>query len=370
MIEKSIRMMISGGGTGGHIFPAIAIADAVRILDPGAEILFAGAKGKMEMDLVPQSGYRIEGLDIAGYQKKNWKATLSLPFLILRSLKQAAAILREFAPRVVVGTGGYASFPLLWTAERKGIPVLIQEQNSLAGKANRLLGRKAARVCVAYEGMERFFSPDKIILTGNPVRRPLSVAAGDREQALLRFGLDPGSRTVLAVGGSLGARSVNLALQKNLEEFRKAGVQLIWQTGKPFYNQALEAARGYEGQVKVFDFIRDMNRAYQAGDVVISRAGALSISELCLVGKPAVLVPYPFAAQDHQTRNALYLVQRDAALMVKDNQAETELVKKTFMLMENEKMREILSANLARFAVPDADARIAREVLDLAKSEN
>jgi UDP-N-acetylglucosamine--N-acetylmuramyl-(pentapeptide) pyrophosphoryl-undecaprenol N-acetylglucosamine transferase len=365
MSEGGIRMIIAGGGTGGHIFPAIAIANAVRNLAPEAEILFAGAKGKMEMDLVPQAGYRIEGLDIVGYQRKNWAATLSLPFKILRSLRQAARMIRDFKPAVVVGTGGYASFPVLWTAERKMIPVLIQEQNSMAGKSNRILGKKAARICVAYEGMQQFFDSQKILVTGNPVRA-LMGPGGDHQRAVLGFGLDPQFKTVLAMGGSLGAKSVNLALEKKLEEFRQGGLQLIWQTGKSFYRQALDASKGYEDQVKVFDFIRQMDQAYQAADVVISRAGALSISELCLVGKPAVLVPYPYAAQDHQTHNALYLVHRDAALMVKDSEAGEELVKKTLMLLENEKMQEILAANLSGLAMPDAGNQIAREVLKLA----
>lgn len=366
MTENSIRVILAGGGTGGHIFPAIAIANAIRKMKPDSEILFVGAIHKMEMEMVPEAGYAIEGLDIAGLQHRSLGKNLSLPLKLLKSLLKARKILKEFRPHVVIGTGGYASFPVLFMAALSHIPVLIQEQNSYAGKANRMLGRKAARICVAYEGMEKFFPKEKIVLTGNPVRTAVTAAGADKESALLSFGLDIQNKTVLAVGGSLGAKSINEALDLHLDNFRKSGVQLIWQTGKSYFSRACQSVEGYEKQIKVFEFIQKMNEAYHAADVVISRAGAVAISELCLVGKPAVLVPYPFAAEDHQTHNALSLVHRDAALMVRDSEASEELVKKTFLLLENDKMQEILAGNLSELGRPDADIRIAKEALGLA----
>jgi len=365
MNADTIRVILAGGGTGGHIFPAIAIAGAIRRLSPQSEILFVGARNKMEMDMVPIAGYEIKGLDISGIIRGPFWKNLSLPWKILKSLINAREILRNFRPNVVIGTGGYASFPMLYMAERSHIPVLIQEQNSLAGKANKFLGKKAARICVAYEGMERFFPADKLIITGNPVRSLLTKSVPDRENASSAFGLDSQLKTLLVIGGSQGANSINKTIGSHLHDFMEAGVQLIWQTGKNYFGEATQSASGWEKNIKVFEFISQMDHAYQAADIVISRAGALTISELCIVGKPTILVPYPFAAEDHQNHNALALVKKDAALMVRDNEVPSELVNKIFLLLHNDKMREILASNLSGFGRPDADTGIAKEVFKL-----
>lgn len=361
------KVIIAGGGTGGHIFPAIAIANALRKLEPETEILFVGAIGKMEMEKVPQAGYPIEGLEIAGFNRSNMLKNILLPFKLLKSLRNAKNILNRFQPDAVVGVGGYASFPILRQAQRKGIPTLIQEQNSYAGKSNKILGRKAEKICVAYEGMDKFFPADRILYTGNPVRGAITQSAVAREEALRHFGLLDGKPTLFAVGGSLGAKSINEALLPHLVEFVNKDIQLIWQTGKPFYDTAKSAAAPFNSHVKVYDFINVMDFAYKAADVVISRAGALAIAELCVVKKPVIFVPYPFAAEDHQTQNALSLVHKQAALLIKDGDAQSRLVNEAFSLVQNKALMNQLEQNIAPLGNTNADMTIARAVLGLIK---
>lgn len=359
------KVIIAGGGTGGHIFPAIAIANALKKIQPDTDILFVGALGKMEMEKVPQAGYPIEGLEIAGFNRSNMLKNLLLPFKILKSLGQARRIMQRFQPDVVVGVGGYASFPMLKQAQRKGIPTLIQEQNSYAGKTNKLLGKKAKKICVAYDGMEVFFPADKLIQTGNPVRNSITQSAVSKEEALAHFGLNKDKKTVFVVGGSLGAKSINEALLPLLPTFEGKNIQLIWQTGKPFYDIARAAAAPYASQVKVFDFINLMDFAYKAADVVISRAGALAIAELCVVKKPVIFVPYPFAAEDHQTSNAMSLVNKKAALIIKDHEAGTQLGSTLFSLVQNKALMEQLEQNIGTLGNANADMVIAKEVLKI-----
>ncbi|QEH43750.1 undecaprenyldiphospho-muramoylpentapeptide beta-N-acetylglucosaminyltransferase [Chitinophaga sp. XS-30] len=361
------KVIIAGGGTGGHIFPAIAIANALRKLEPDVDILFVGAKGKMEMEKVPQAGYPIEGLEIAGFNRSNMLKNLLLPFKLLKSLRHAGKVLDKFQPDVAVGVGGYASFPILKQAQRRGIPTLIQEQNSWAGKSNKILGRKAQQICVAYDGMEKFFPPEKILQTGNPVRGAITQSAVSREEALLHFGLAKGKPTLFAVGGSLGARSINEALLPHLADFVNKDIQLIWQTGKLYYDTAKAAAAQYATHVKVHDFINVMDFAYKAADAVISRAGALAIAEICVVKKPVIFVPYPFAAEDHQTQNALSLVNKQAALMIKDSEAGARLANEALSLVQNKALMQQLEANIAPLGNMNADMTIARAVLGLIK---
>ena len=319
-MEKELRVIISGGGTGGHIFPAVSIANAVKALRPDAKILFVGALGRMEMQRVPAAGYEIKGLPICGFDRKNLLKNFKVLYKIWKSQRMAKQIIKDFKPQVAVGVGGYASGPTLNKAAAMGVPCLIQEQNSYAGVTNKLLAKKAAKICVAYEGMERFFPADKIILTGNPVRQALLDTTITREEAIKTFGLDPAKKTILLVGGSLGARTINESVLQHLDLVKDTDVQFIWQTGKYY---SAEIAKRLEGQnipnLVVTDFITDMGAAYKAADLVISRAGASSISEFCLIGKPVILVPSPNVAEDHQTKNALALANRDAAIYVKDN---------------------------------------------------
>lgn len=363
---KQLRVIIAGGGTGGHIFPAVAIGHALQRLAPGTELLFVGANGKMEMEKVPQEGFRIVGLDIAGFNRSNMLKNILLPFKLVKSALQARKVLQDFRPDVVIGVGGYASFPVLNAAQSKGIPTLIQEQNSFAGKSNRILAKKAKAVCVAYDQMDQFFPLEKITITGNPVRKNISQSVLTRAEGQQWLGMDPAKKTILVVGGSLGAKSINEAVDAGLEEILKADVQLVWQTGKPYYQQALDRVKGLEGKVKVMEFIREMDYAYAAADVVISRAGALAIAELCIVGKPVIFVPYPFAAEDHQTSNAMALVMHNAAMLVKDVDAKTELVKKLKQLLQDNAMQEIMAEALKKIAIKDADERIAKKVFDIA----
>jgi UDP-N-acetylglucosamine--N-acetylmuramyl-(pentapeptide) pyrophosphoryl-undecaprenol N-acetylglucosamine transferase len=363
----NLKVIIAGGGTGGHIFPAVAIAHAVQQLHPGAELLFVGALGKMEMEKVPQEGFRIIGLDIAGFNRSNLLKNILLPFKLLKSAWQARKVIREFNPDVVVGVGGYASFPVLNAAQAMRIPTLIQEQNSFAGKSNKILGRKAQAICVAYEEMERFFPKESIVMTGNPVRQVISNATLTRAEGQAWLGMDPEKKTILVVGGSLGAKSINEAIDAGLEELLKEDVQIIWQTGKPYYEQAVSRVKGLEGKVKVFDFIRQMESAYAAADVVVSRAGALAIAELCIVGKPVLFVPYPFAAEDHQTSNAMALVNRHAAQIVKNEAAASSLVTTLKTLMKDTAAQKTMSDNLKKMAITDADLRIAQKVIGIAK---
>jgi UDP-N-acetylglucosamine--N-acetylmuramyl-(pentapeptide) pyrophosphoryl-undecaprenol N-acetylglucosamine transferase len=360
--SKVARIIIAGGGTGGHIFPAIAIANAIVRIQPKTEILFVGANGKMEMEKVPLAGYRIEGLTIAGFNRSSLIKNIGLPFKLLKSFFQVKNIFKEFKPTAVVGVGGYSSFPVLRFAQLKGIDTFIHESNSFAGKSNRLLGKKATKIFVATDGMNQFFPSDKLILTGNPVRENIAKSKLSREEAILYFGLNPNKKTVLAIGGSLGAKNINEALTEGIDEFKKNDLQLIWQTGKPFVEKGRELAAG-KSNIWVSDFIAQMEYAYGAADVVISRSGAMSIAELAVMGKPAVLVPFPFAAEDHQTVNAQKLVDKNAAEMISDADASAQLVNTVIGLSKNEKRQQDLKENISKMAIKNADELIANEIL-------
>lgn len=363
---KAPRIILSGGGTGGHIFPAVAIADAIKKSHPAAEILFVGALGRMEMEKVPAAGYKIIGVPIAGFQRRFTLGNLKLPFLIIRSLLATRKIIREFKPDVAVGTGGYASGPLLRAAGSAGIPVLIQEQNSYAGITNKILARKASKICVAYEGMEKFFPADKLLLTGNPVRKDLNHGSNLTEEAQSYFKTEPGKKTILVIGGSLGARTVNESILGGIQQLQTAGVQIIWQTGKAYY-QKIKASLAESPMTGIFvhEFISRMDLAYAAADLVISRAGASSVSELCNLGKAAILVPSPNVAEDHQTKNAMALVVKDAAAMVKDVDAALELIPASLRLLADDKALELLRQNALKLAHANAADVIAAEVLKL-----
>lgn len=360
-----MKIVIAGGGTGGHIFPAVAIGHALQRLRPGTELLFVGAKGKMEMEKVPQEGFKIIGLDIAGFNRSNLLKNLSLPFKLWKSRRDANNIIKDFQPDAIVGVGGFASFPMLNAAQSKGIPTLIQEQNSYAGKSNKILGKRAKAICVAYEGMEQFFPKDKIEITGNPVRAVISQSKIEQSEGLAAFGLTQGVKTLLVVGGSLGAKSINEAIVKHLPEIVKLGFQVIWQTGKLFINEAKEAAKAFGSSVVVLEFVRNMEYGYAAADIVVSRAGALAIAELCIVGKPVIFVPYPYAAEDHQTSNAMALVNRNAALMIKDNDVQTILIEKLKLLVSDENMQVIMKNNITKLGISNADERIANKVIKI-----
>jgi UDP-N-acetylglucosamine--N-acetylmuramyl-(pentapeptide) pyrophosphoryl-undecaprenol N-acetylglucosamine transferase len=362
------RVIIAGGGTGGHIFPAVAIGHALKALQPGTELLFVGALGKMEMEKVPQEGFQIVGLDIAGFNRSSLLKNIWLPFKLLKSLWAARRILKEFKPDVVVGVGGYASFPMLRAAQSAGIPTLIQEQNSFAGKSNRVLGKKAKAVCVAYDNMESAFPPAVITKTGNPVRALISQSVARQEEGVKFWNLDSTRKTLLVVGGSLGARSVNEALVPALNQLLDAGLQILWQTGTPFLEEAKAVAKGKEDLVKVVPFIREMDQAYAAADFVVSRAGALAIAELCIVGKPVIFVPYPHAAEDHQTSNAQALVSKGAAWAIPDAQVKAELPTAILKLLGEEATQSKMKAGLAALAIRDADRQIAEKVLTLITS--
>ena len=369
-MKQELRVIISGGGTGGHIFPAVSIANAIRELRPDSQILFVGAEGRMEMQRVPAAGYPIKGLPIAGFNRKNPLKNIPVLFKIMKSRRMAKKILRDFKPDVAVGVGGYASGPTLNVAAGMGIPTLIQEQTSYAGVTNKLLARKAARICVAYDGMERFFPESKILFTGNPVRQNLLCDPMTQADAIRSFGLVPGKRTILIVGGSLGARTINESLLGNLPLIKQQNsVQFIWQTGK-YYSESIQAElarRGKPDNLMVSDFISDMKAAYTAADLVISRAGAGSISEFCLLGKPVVLVPSPNVAEDHQTKNALALVQKDAALYVTDDEARRRLLPLAINTVNDTEKLDLLSQNILKLARPHAAADIAAEVIKLAE---
>jgi len=367
-MEKELRIIISGGGTGGHIFPAVSIANAVKALRPDAKILFVGALGRMEMQRVPAAGYEIKGLPICGFDRKNLLRNIKVLYKIWKSQRMAKQIIKDFKPQVAVGVGGYASGPTLNKAAAMGIPCLIQEQNSYAGVTNKLLAKKAAKICVAYEGMERFFPAEKIILTGNPVRQALLDTTITREDAIKGLGLDPSKKVILLVGGSLGARTINESVLQHLDVVKASNVQFIWQTGK-FYSE--EIAKRLQGEnipnLKVTDFITDMGSAYKAADLVISRAGASSISEFCLIGKPVILVPSPNVAEDHQTKNALALANRNAAIYVKDAEAPATLLELAVKTVNDEEKLKSLSENVLKLALPNSADIIAKEVIKLAK---
>ena len=376
------RIIISGGGTGGHIFPAVSIANAIRELCPEAEILFVGAEGRMEMQRVPDAGYRIIGLPVAGFDRQHLWKNFAVIIKLLRSQWKARKIIKEFRPQVAVGVGGYASGPTLKTAGMMGIPTLIQEQNSYAGVTNKLLAQKADRICVAYEGMEKFFPAEKILLTGNPVRQTLLNDPITREEAAHLFSLDPNRKTILILGGSLGARTINQTLTAGLAQIKAhSEVQFIWQTGKIYIEQVKAAITAFTGEavrntrvsslpnLYVTDFIKNMNSAYTLADLVISRAGAGSISEFCLLGKPVILVPSPNVAEDHQTKNALALVNKDAALYIKDAEAQEKLLDTALATVTDDEQLKRLSQNISKLALPDSARIIAQEVLKLIKEK-
>lgn len=357
------KILISGGGTGGHIFPALSIANAIkRRLD--ADILFVGADNRMEMEKVPSAGYPIIGLPVAGVDRKNLFKNFGVLLKLWKSVRQARKIVREFKPEIAIGVGGYCSGPTLKAAQKAGVPTLIQEQNSYAGVTNKLLADKAEKICVAYEGMERFFPKDKIVLTGNPVRKNLTDAADSKTKARSSFGLNPDQATVLVVGGSLGARTINESMEAGIRKFLDAGLQVIWQTGKYFGDRAQIATKGMRGVV-VTEFITDMAAAYSAADLVVSRAGAGSISELQILGKPCVLVPSPNVAEDHQTKNALALVNREAAVMVADAEASEKLADTAISIAKDKKLLKKMSDNISSMALRDSDERIVDEVLKI-----
>jgi UDP-N-acetylglucosamine--N-acetylmuramyl-(pentapeptide) pyrophosphoryl-undecaprenol N-acetylglucosamine transferase len=360
--KKGFRVIIAGGGTGGHIFPAIAIANAIRQMEPTTEILFVGAKGKMEMEKVPQAGYKIEGIDIAGFNRSSLIKNIGLPFKLVKSFFQVRRIIDQFKPDAVVGVGGYSSFPVLKNAQMKGIKTYIHESNSFAGKSNILLGKNATKVFVAVDGMEKFFPKNKLMITGNPVRKSIAAATVSREVALKFFNIDPNKFTVLAVGGSLGAKSINEALASKLQAFETHNMQLIWQTGKTTADVYKEKGKGVLN-VWVNDFINQMELAYAAADIVISRSGAMAVTELCVAKKPTIFVPFPFAAEDHQTANAQKLVEKRAALMIKDSEANEKLVGMAISLAENKDLQKELSENITKLAITNADEIIAREIL-------
>ena len=366
--NQNIRVVISGGGTGGHIFPAIAIANALKAVNNDIEILFVGAEGKMEMEKVPAAGFTIKGLPIAGIKRAVSIDNLSFPLKLIKSLNKANSILKDFNPHVAVGVGGYASGPLLYIAARRGVPTLIQEQNSYPGITNKLLAKKAKKICVAYENMHHFFPAAKIVFTGNPVRGDIQSIEGKREEAAQFFGLDATRPTLLIVGGSQGARSINRAIKSGLQELVESGVQVIWQTGKLFSQEASEALTIINtSSIKAMDFISRMDLAYAMADTVVTRAGASTVSELCIVKKPSIMVPLPTAAEDHQTKNCKALVNRNAALLVTDNEVATRLVKEAIALIFNKEKCKELSENIAPLARPNAAFEIANEILQLVK---
>ncbi|RZK48319.1 MAG: undecaprenyldiphospho-muramoylpentapeptide beta-N-acetylglucosaminyltransferase [Pedobacter sp.] len=363
------RIIISGGGTGGHIFPAIAIANAIKAKFPTAQILFVGANGRMEMEKVPAAGYKIEGLNITGIQRGSIWKNLGLPFKLIGSIRRASQIIDEFKPDVAVGVGGFASGPLLYAAGKKGIPYLIQEQNSYAGITNKFLGKNAAKICVAFDKMEQFFPKDKIFKTGNPVRKEVIDIKGKHFSGAELLKLNPLKKTILITGGSLGARTLNNSIEKDLQKLISADVQVIWQTGK-FYFQGIMDRIGatLPPQIRVLEFLHKMDLAYAAADVVISRAGAGTIAELCLIKKPVILVPSPNVAEDHQTKNAMALVNEGAALYVSDMEAELNLVDTALSLLNNPEKCKALSDQIGRMGLEHADELIANEVIKLIKN--
>ncbi len=370
-MNNELRVIISGGGTGGHIFPAISIANAIREKCPDAKILFVGAEGRMEMQRVPAAGYEIKGLPIQGFDRKNLLKNVKVLYKIWKSQRMAKQIIRQFRPMVAVGVGGYASGPTLNKCAAMGIPCLIQEQNSYAGVTNKLLAKKAQKICVAYEGMERFFPKEKIIMTGNPVRQALLDTKMSPEEARKQMGLDPDKKTILIVGGSLGARTMNESVLQHLDEIRQSDVQVVWQTGKYYHASILDEMKQYEPipSLRIMDFIADMGVAYRAANLVISRAGASSISEFCLLGTPVILVPSPNVAEDHQTKNAMALVNRQAALYVRDADAPQEVITLALQTVADEDKLRSLHENILKLALPNSASIIADEVIRMAKSK-
>ncbi len=367
-MDRELRVIISGGGTGGHIFPAISIANAIKSEHPEAKILFVGALGRMEMQRVPAAGYEIVGLPIQGFDRKNLLRNIKVLYKIWKSQQMAKKIIRDFRPMVAVGVGGYASGPMLNQCAAMGVPCLIQEQNSYAGVTNKILAKKAAKICVAYDGMERFFPEDKIILTGNPVRQSLLETTISKTEAQKSFGLKPATKTILIVGGSLGARTINESVLGHLDDIAKSGVQVLWQTGKYYSAEIAERLKkaGKPDNLVVSDFITDMGAAYRAADLVISRAGASSISEFCLLGTPVILVPSPNVAEDHQTKNAMALVKRDAAIYVSDAEAPERVIALAIETVKDDARLNTLSENILTLGLPNSAKVIADAVVELA----
>lgn len=360
------KFIISGGGTGGHIFPAISIANALKKKRPDAKFLFVGAEGRMEMEKVPNAGYDIVGLPVSGFNRTNLLKNFKVLFRLFKSLRMAKKVVRDFAPDIAVGVGGYASGPTLFMAHRSGVPTVLQEQNSYAGVTNKLLAKKAAKICVAYEGMERFFPKDKIILTGNPVRQDFLEVAPKSQEAYDFFHFSPSKKTLLIIGGSLGARTINQSVIAGLSKLKDAGIQVLWQTGKLYYEGALKAYEPFKtDDIVVTDFVKRMDYAYSIADLVVSRAGASSISELCLLGKPSILVPSPNVAEDHQTKNAQALATRKAAVMVADKDANSVLLDEAIRMIGEEPLLNELGENAKKMAQLDSADRIADEILKL-----
>ncbi|MBO4801852.1 MAG: undecaprenyldiphospho-muramoylpentapeptide beta-N-acetylglucosaminyltransferase [Bacteroidaceae bacterium] len=369
-MEIPLRVIISGGGTGGHIFPALSIANAIKAARPDTEILFVGAEGRMEMQRVPAAGYEIKGLPVAGFDRQHLWKNISVLWKLFKSRRMARRIIKEFAPHVAVGVGGYASGPTLNMAAAMGIPTLIQEQNSFAGVTNKLLAKSALKICVAYEGMERFFPAEKIMLTGNPVRQQLADCKLSRAEAIEKLGFNPVRPVILVIGGSLGARTINESILGSLNLIRESRVQIIWQTGSYYFEDVKRqlSAMDCPQNLKVTAFINAMDEAYRAADLVISRAGASSISELCLLGKPSILVPSPNVAEDHQTHNAMALVKKDAALLVRDAEAREQLVPLAIQTALDTEALNRLATNAKAMALPDSANIIAKEVFKLVES--
>jgi len=362
------RVIISGGGTGGHIFPALSIANALRKMMPGIEILFVGAEDRLEMDIVPRAGYNIVGLPVAGINRKNPLKNIPVIFKLFRSMRMAGKIINDFRPDVVVGVGGYASGPVLKKAASKGIPLLIQEQNSYAGITNRILAKKASVICVAYDGMEKYFPASKIIVTGNPLRQSIGNTEILRKEALKHFRIKEEEKVVLVLGGSLGAGSINRCLAENIEKIAATDIRWIWQTGRNYFEDVNALVSVTQAaNILVYAFIERMDLAYSVADIIVSRAGAGTISELCLAGKPVILIPSPNVAEDHQTKNALALADREAAVIVRDSDVNEKLIPEVLSLIHDEKRRNRLSENIRTLAKPDADVRIAEEIIKLIK---
>jgi len=367
--QRNLKVIVSGGGTGGHIFPAIAIANAIKKMKPDTEFLFVGAKGKMEMEKVPAAGFTIEGLWISGLQRRLTIDNLLFPVKVISSVIKSHALIKKFKADVVVGVGGYASGPLLYAATGRGIPALVQEQNSYPGITNKILASRVNTICVAYDGMERFFPKNKLILTGNPIRQDLLNLQGLKPEAVAFFKLNAGIKTVLVIGGSLGARTINESIASGIQKLMDEGVQVLWQTGKSYISEAKAISEKYPDRLRVFDFVTRMDYAYAIADVVVSRAGATSISELCVVHKPCILVPSPNVSEDHQTKNSMAMVNQDAAIYVKDSEARATLVSTLLPLLHDESRMQSLTTNIARLGKPDAAERIALEVLKLVKNK-
>jgi UDP-N-acetylglucosamine--N-acetylmuramyl-(pentapeptide) pyrophosphoryl-undecaprenol N-acetylglucosamine transferase len=367
MSQQLHRIIISGGGTGGHIFPAIAIADAIKRRNPQCEILFVGAEGKMEMEKVPAAGYKIVGLPIAGLQRKLTLKNLTFPFKLMRSMAKARHIVREFKPQAAIGVGGYASGPTLRMAGKAGIPTLLQEQNSHPGLTNRILAKKAIRVCTAYQNMEQFFG-NKTVMTGNPVRKDITGTLPSRSEACQHFGLNPDKKVLLVLGGSLGARTINNSIAAALKTLCEANIQVLWQCGKYYQQELVPVAEPFKSNgILLAAFIKEMHMAYAAADFVVSRAGALSVSELCIAGKPVIFIPSPNVAEDHQTKNAQALLKENAALMIPDAESVARLGEEVIRLASDENQCSTLSANIKKLAIPDADERIVNTLLEIIK---